>query len=168
MVKIQTLWFCASLLLTCVTPVLATGYAADEFSLKATFLYRFAQYTQWPPPPRSAMRFCIVQYPQLLQALQTLPIQVDAKAIDDGSALALCDVLMVGLTERAALQQWQALLAGRQLLIVTDNAEAYRQLGMIQLLTSPDGISFQVNLQRTQSHQLQLGSQLLKLAQQVD
>ena len=75
---------------------------------------------------------------------------------------------MIGLSERRALQQWQRLLAGRQLLIVTDNAEAYRQLGMIQLLTSPDGISFQVNLQRTQSHQLQLGSQLLKLAQQVD
>lgn len=168
MVKFQALWLCASLLLTCVTPVLATGYAADEFSLKATFLYRFAQYTQWPPPPRSPMRFCIMQYPQLLQALQALPIPVQAKAVEDAPALADCDVLMVGLTERSALQQWQALLAGRQLLIVTDNAEAYRQLGMIQLLTSPDGISFQVNLQRTKSHQLKLGSQLLKLAQQVD
>jgi hypothetical protein len=168
MVKLRALWLCVSLFGTSVTPVLATEFAADEFSLKATFLYRFAQYTQWPPPPRSAMRFCIVQYPQLLQALQTLPVQIDAKAIDDGTALAQCDVLMVGLSERRALQQWQTLLAGRQLLIVTDNAEAYRQLGMIQLLTSPDGISFQVNLRRTQSHQLNLGSQLLKLAQQVD
>ena len=168
MVKLRALWLCASVLGTALTPVQATEFAADEFSLKATFLYRFAQYTQWPPPPRSAMRFCIVQYPQLLQALQTLPVQIDAKAIDDGTALAQCDVLMVGLSERRALQQWQTLLAGRQLLIVTDNAEAYRQLGMIQLLTSPDGISFQVNLRRTQSHQLNLGSQLLKLAQQVD
>lgn len=168
MVKLRALWLCVSLLGTSVTRVLATGFAADEFSLKATFLYRFGQYTQWPPPPRSPMRFCIVQYPQLLRALQALPIPVDAKAIDDEPALAQCDVLMIGLSERRALQQWQRLLAGRQLLIVTDNAEAYRQLGMIQLLTSPDGISFQVNLQRTQSHQLQLGSQLLKLAQQVD
>ncbi|MDZ7870338.1 MAG: YfiR family protein [Rheinheimera sp.] len=168
MVKFRALWLCTCLLLTSVPSVQATGFAADEFSLKATFLYRFAQYTQWPPPPRSPMRFCIVQYPQLLQALQALPVPVAAKAIEDEPALGQCDVVMIGLTERAALQQWQPLLAGRQLLVVTDNAEAYRQLGMIQLLTSPDGISFQVNLQRTQLHQLKLGSQLLKLAQQVD
>jgi hypothetical protein len=110
----------------------------------------------------------VLQHQQLLEALQALPLNVDAKAIDDAEALADCDVLMLGLSERSALQKWQRQLAGRQLLIVTDNAEAYRQLGMIQLLTSPDGVSFQINLQRASAHQLKLGSQLLKLAQQVD
>lgn len=168
MVRLRTLWLLWGGLLAPASCLQASEFASDEFSLKATFLYRFAQYTQWPPPPRGALRFCILQHPKLLQALQTLPLPVDAKAVDDGAALVHCDVLMLGLSERSALKRWQATLAGRQLLIVTDNAEAYRQLGMIQLLTSPDGISFQVNLQRTQAHQLKLGSQLLKLAQQVD
>lgn len=143
-------------------------HASDEFSLKATFLYRFAQFTHWPPPPRGELRFCVLHHQQLLTALQALPINIDAKAIDDVKSLQDCDVLMLGLSERSALQKWQRQLAGRQLLIVTDNAEAYRQLGMIQLLTSPDGVSFQINLQRASAHQLKLGSQLLKLAQQVD
>ncbi len=153
------LWLCCA-----VWPALA----ADEFSLKATFLYRFAQYTQWPPPPRQNARFCVVGHPQLLQALQTLPLSADARALEQAAALDTCDVVMLGISERSALQHWQQHLAGRPLLVVTDNTEAYRQLGMIQLLTSPDGISFQVDLQRTQAHRLKLGSQLLKLARQVD
>ena len=141
-------------------------HATDEFSLKATFLYRFAQYTQWPPPPRTVIRFCVAEHPQLLQALNTLP--VEAQALTPDQPVDRCDVIMLGAAERIVLQHWQQQLAGRPLLIVTDNAEAYRQLAMIQLLTSPDGISFQVDLQRTHAHQLKLGSQLLKLARQVD
>lgn len=143
-------------------------FAADEFSLKATFLYRFAQYTQWPPPPRGQTRFCLVEQPELLEAFTRLGVVLDVKELQHGQDLSQCDVLMLGLSDRQSLQRWQPLLAKFPLLIVTDNAEAYRQLGMIQLLTSPDGINFQVNLQRASAHQIKLGSQLLKLAQQVD
>ena len=142
--------------------------AADEHALKANFLYRFAQFTDWPPPPKDQVRFCVVEHPELLQALQQLPLKIPPRAVMAKTDLSACDVLMFGLRERSALQQWQHKVKGMPLLIVTDNSEAYRQLGMIQLLTSPDGISFQVDLSRTSAHQLKLGSQLLKLARQVD
>lgn len=146
----------------------AVAQPTDEYSLKATFLYRFAQFTQWPPPPRHHIRFCMLDHPALLDAFDKLALGLDVKAVRNQTMLDQCDVLMLGLTQRKELLEWRPQLAGRPLLIVTDNSEAYRQLGMIQLLTSPDGINFQVNLQRANAHQIKLGSQLLKLAQQVD
>lgn len=157
-------------LLTLVCWLSLTGplLAADEYSLKATFLYRFAQFTEWPPPPRAQIRFCLLGHPALLQAFAELKLPLDVKELTGKQLLPQCDVLMLGLSDRHTLTQWQADLAGAPLLIVTDNNEAYRQLGVIQLITSPDGISFQVNLQRAAAHQLKLGAQLLKLARQVD
>lgn len=142
--------------------------AANEHELKANFLYRFAQFTQWPPPPTSQIHFCVVEHPALLQALSQLPLSTPPRAVQAQSDLTACDVLMVGLRDRSALQRWQKTVTGKPLLIVTDNSEAYRQLGMIQLLTSSDGISFQVDLTRASAHQLKLDAQLLKLARQVD
>lgn len=156
------------LVLVCSLGLAMPLQAADEFSLKATFLYRFAQFTEWPPPPRGQIRFCLVGHPALLEAFSRLSLPVDVKELSSKQLLDQCDVLMLGLSDRQLLAQWQADLAGSPLLIVTDNNEAYRQLGIIQLVTSPDGISFQVNLQRAAAHQIKLGSQLLKLARQVD
>lgn len=153
------------ILLTACSPLL---HAADEFNLKANFLYRFAQFTQWPPPPREQARFCLLEHPALFQALQALGLGLDVKVLHDPKMLDQCDVLMLGLSDRQALLQWQNLLANSSVLIVTDNAEAYRQLGMIQLMTSPDGINFKINLARANARQIKLGSQLLKLARQVD
>ena len=160
-------YLCIALLLwsSCFSAALR---AADEYSIKATFVYRFAQFTQWPPPPRTQIRICLLEHPELLAAFGQLSFELDVKPINDTRMLENCDVLMLGMSNRQALQEWRTALDGRPMLVVTDNAEAYRQLGMIQLLTSPDGINFQVNLERTKAHQLKLGSQLLKLAQQVD
>jgi hypothetical protein len=156
------------LLLLCWLSFACPLQAADEYSLKATFIYRFAQFTVWPPPPRDQTRFCLLGQPALLQAFTALKLPLDVKELTGTHLLNQCDVLMLGISDRQLLAQWQAALAGTPLLIVTDNNEAYRQLGVIQLITSPDGISFQVNLQRAAAHQLKLGSQLLKLASQVD
>ncbi len=158
----------ALLPLVCWLSLTGPLQAADEYSLKATFLYRFAQFTEWPPPPRAQIRFCLLGHPALLQAFAELKLPLDVKELTGKQLLPQCDVLMLGLSDRHTLTQWQADLAGAPLLIVTDNNEAYRQLGVIQLITSPDGISFQVNLQRAAAHQLKLGAQLLKLARQVD
>lgn len=161
------------LTLLCWLSIAGPLRAADEYSLKATFLYRFAQFTEWPPPPRAQVRFCLLGHPALLQAFAELRLPLDVKELSvkelpGKQALPQCDVLMLGLSDRQTLTQWQRDLAGTPLLIVTDNNEAYRQLGVIQLITSPDGISFQVNLQRAAAHQIKLGAQLLKLARQVD
>lgn len=156
------------LILVCSLSLSLPAQAADEFSLKATFLYRFAQFTEWPPPPRGQIRFCLLGHPALLDAFSRLRLPLDVKDLSSKKLLDQCDVLMLGLSDRQLLAQWQTDLAGAPLLIVTDNNEAYRQLGIIQLVTSPDGISFQVNLQRAAAHQIKLGSQLLKLARQVD
>lgn len=158
----------ALLMLFCYCGWVCPLKAADEYSLKATFLYRFAQFTEWPPPPRGQIRFCLLGHPALSEAFSRLQLPLDVKELSRKQQLDQCDVLMLGLSDRQLLARWQADLVGMPLLIVTDNNEAYRQLGIIRLVTSPDGISFQVNLQRAAAHQIKLGSQLLKLARQVD
>lgn len=148
---------------------IAQARAVSEIELKANFVYRFAQFTQWPPPPRLTARYCVADHPELLTALQALPIHPapQLQAVGLQSDLRHCELLAVGGSERSRLQLWQKKLLNQPVLVVTDNAQAFRQLGMIKLQTSPDGVQFLVNLQRTRQHQLQLSAHLLKLALEV-
>ncbi len=148
---------------------IAQAHAVSELELKANFVYRFAQFTQWPPPPRLSTRYCVADHPELLTALKRLPVEPAPQLLAVGleSDLAHCELLAVGGTERSRLQLWQQKLLNQPVLVVTDNAQAFRQLGMIKLQTSPDGVQFLVNLQRARQHQLQLSAHLLKLALEV-
>ncbi len=49
------------------------------------------------------------------------------------------------------------------LLIVTDNAEAFRTVATISLVSEPDGMTFRINQTAARARGLALSSQLLKL-----
>ena len=144
-----------------------------DMLLKANFVARFVQFTEWPPPPPGQFRYCVAGNAALLAALQQTklyssqgePLQISS--IDQPAQALTCQLLILSLDQHIKLSDWQQQLALTPVLVITDNSEAFYRLAIISLVTEPDGISFDINHSLAQQRGLKLSSQLLKLARQV-
>ena len=144
-----------------------------DMLLKAKFIARFVQLTEWPPPPPSQFRYCVAGNLALLAALQHTKLYssngepLHIVAIDQPAQALSCQLLVLSLQQHAELSRWQQQLQQTPVLIITDNSEAFYRLAMIGLVTTPDGISFRINHSLAEQRGLKLSSQLLKLATEV-
>lgn len=144
-----------------------------DMLLKAKFVARFVQFTEWPPPPPGQFRYCVAGDQGFLEALQQTklystqgePLSI-ARIEQPAQALA-CQLLILALDQHAELNLWQQQLALTPVLVISDNSAAFHSLAIIGLVTEPDGISFRINHTLAQQRGLKLSSQLLKLAREV-
>lgn len=157
--------------LVLLIPSQAVASVKDELVLKAMFITRFVQFTEWPPPPILQHRFCVYQDQAMHQALT---VQLGAQhaapsvmLIESPTQVASCHVLVLTTTNREALQGWADAVASSPLLIIADNSEAFRSLATISLVTEPDGMTFRINHSSALARGLRLSAQLLKLAREV-
>ncbi len=167
--KVAALLLLAPLLLL---PDRARAIDAED-QLKAAFVYRFVQYTQWRPPPLREFSYCAVGGGGLSEALRV----VAAKPLDlpyvrfhqpaTPEQARQCQILLLAFEERAELLRWQRELADAPVLTVGDGAEAFRAGLAIALVLEPNGLSFRINLAEARRRGLTLSSQLLKLAREV-
>lgn len=147
--------------------------ASEEQDLKALFVARFAQYTQWPPPPRQKLRYCVALDKKMHDAMSALQLRglagekVTLNLIQKPAEAKNCQLLVITLSERAQLKVWADELAQLPLLIIADNAEAFRTVATISLVTEPDGMTFRINQTDARERGLALSSQLLKLAREI-
>jgi hypothetical protein len=168
------LWYCvASFLLSGLLSCLPAVAVEPDMLLKAKFVARFVQFTEWPPPPPSQFRYCVVGDTAFVEALQLTklysiqgePLKIDS--IDQPAQALSCQLLILSLNQHAELSVWQQQLELTPVLVITDNSEAFHSLAVIGLVTEPDGISFRINHTLAQQRGLKLSSQLLKLAREV-
>ncbi len=145
----------------------------DDAQLKAAFVYRFAQFTQWPPPPHQEFTYCVAGSLGMQESMQALTQkthqapQVRMRYLTDPQHLASCQLLFLGFVERADLQRWQEAAGNAPMLVVADNIEAFRSGAVIGLIAEPNGLSFRVNLTEAKRRGLMLSSHMLKLAREV-
>lgn len=166
----KSLWcYVASGLFSCL-PAMAVE---PDMLLKAKFVARFVQFTEWPPPPPGQFQYCVAGSTVFLEALQQTklystqgePLKI-ASITKPAQALG-CQLLILSLDQHAELSLWQKQLETTPILVITDNSEAFHSLAIIGLVTEPDGISFRINHSLAQQRGLKLSSQLLKLAREV-
>lgn len=144
-----------------------------EAQLKAAFIYRFVQYTQWPPPPLQEFSYCVAgrgSLPEALRAVSRKPLDVPSvqfHLLSTPEQARRCQLLVLTFDERAELQRWLQALAEAPVLVVGEGAEAFRAGASIALAVEPNGLSFRVNLGEARKRGLTLSSQLLKLAREV-
>ncbi len=151
-----------------------TAWAEEsEAQLKAAFIYRFVQYTQWPPPPLREFGYCVAGHgalPEAVKALAAKPLEVASvhfHRIASPEQAGQCQTLVLAMSERAELRRWLAALADAPILVIGDSPEAFRAGAAIVLSVEPNGLSFRVNLAEARRRGLTLSSQLLKLAREV-
>jgi len=149
---------------------------ADEYRLKAAFLYKFAQFTEWPAPAldgRKTIELCVLEpnpFGRVLaelvegESLAGRPLQV--RRLDRGATPETCHVLFLPARapERRDLLKR---VAAKPVLTVSDAANFLDEGGIVQLRVVADRTRFDISAAAAEKAQLRLSSQLLRLAMHV-
>lgn len=164
----------AALLLALSLPLLGWAQAdmPQEALLRAAFVYRFAQFTQWPAPQPAGLTLCGVQLGAAEAAMRQLGVRARAplryrEVESPREAAQHCQVLVLGQSDPASLRRWVEGLGEAPVLVVGLAPESLRAGASIALLTEPQGLAFSVNQSEARRRGLALSSQMLKLAREV-
>jgi hypothetical protein len=147
-----------------------------EDAVKAAFVLRLAAYVEWPegvaPPP--TFTIVVLGASEIALRMQTLaagrslmnrPVQVRRIArIEDARDAQL---LYIGNDRRGNLRDLLAPLAGRSVLVVSDEEDALESGSTINLRVADQRVRFEVSLPSARQARLRISSELLALAVRV-
>jgi hypothetical protein len=155
--------------------VAAQATSASEYQIKATFLFQFTQFVDWPTAAFSAG-----QTPLVIGILGEDPFGTfldetvrDEKA--NGHPVAVeryrrledvknCHVLFVSRSEASRMGEIVAAVKGRHILTVGDAAAFADRGGLIQFVTQENRIRLRINLEAAKAANLTISSKLLRPA----
>ena len=165
------LYAAALMLSLTTTPVWAE--AMSEMSLKAALLYKFAQFTDWPPPSPPQYRLCVLGkdlFEGALNAWQQRKLQGNPVVVGYPSSLneaKNCQVLFLNPANPNQLSQWVAGLKGLPILTISDQADAWNEGVMIALFTDSNRITFKIDTQVARQVGISFRATMLQVAQEV-
>lgn len=155
----------------------AQDAASLEYQVKAVFLLRFAQFTEWPADAgQSAQPFVIGVLgqdpfgPILEQAIEGERISgrpIVVRRYAELADLAHSDLLFVASSHQRATARLLTRLKGRQTLTVADFAGFVGRGGAVELFLEQDRVRFRIDRDAAQAAGLVLRSQLLRAAATV-
>jgi hypothetical protein len=160
-------------------PVLhAQNPRPTDFQVKATYLYNFGRFIEWPRKVAAAQggsfTVCVLGQdpfgPSLDATLGGETIggkTVVAKRISSAEESGDCQILYLSLTDDSRLNKIIADLDKKAVLTVSDMSQFVKRGGMIQFVLEGKKVRFEVNLTATQHAGLTLSSELLKVATAV-
>jgi len=164
----------ACLVLALWVPMLA-GETGSEYEVKAAFLYKFANFVEWPSDERtSPLGICVLGQDPFGQALDSV---VKGKSINGREftirrlktrdAAGDCHILFIGASESRQLTPILTSLRGSPVLTVGDIAGFCENGGTINLVVSDKRVGLEINPTSAERAGLLLSSRLLSLARIV-
>jgi hypothetical protein len=151
---------------------------AQEYQVKAVFLFNFAQFVDWPP-----QAFPEAQTPLVIGVLGEDPFgaYLDETVRDEKvnnrplavqryrrvEEIKTCHILFISRSEADRLGQILASLKERSILTVSDTEGAAQRDVMIRLVTEKNKIRLRINLQAARAANLTISSKLLRPAEIV-
>jgi hypothetical protein len=170
------LWLAAMVLLA--PAALNAAAPAQEYEIKAVFLYNFAQFVQWPPEA-----FADKSAPLVIGILGSDPFgsymdeavrgeTVDGRPFvvrrfDRAEDATACHILFISRSESGRIDQILGSLKGKSILTVGDMDEFSRNGGMIRFVTENNKVRLRINVEAARSAGLKISSKLLRPAQIV-
>ncbi len=150
---------------------------ATEYQIKAAFLYNFAKFIEWPASAHvsDADVFTIGilgpdPFGSDIAVIEGKPVKDKPLRIVRGSTLDElkgCQVLFIGATAAAELEQIVKQLKSKPVLTVGESMGFARQGGMVQLMTVENKVRFEINAEVAEQAGLKISSHLLRLAKIV-
>jgi hypothetical protein len=147
----------------------------SEYDAKAAYLFNFGKFMHLsgaqPPVPQSTFDLCILGRDPMESAVDEIaaneaidnrPVRVIR--IADASQARTCEILFIAATENAQLRENLAILAGSDVLTVSDVPDFLERGGMIQFVLENNRVRFAVNLDAVNRTHLVLSSELLRVA----
>jgi hypothetical protein len=180
-VRIPALGFgllCIVLLVSGVPRSARCQATADEYEVKAAFLFHFAQLTDWPAGALEAgdpsLKLCILDDEPSRQELQNT---IDGKVVG-GRVLHVrtisqlqeirdCNILFLSRDEVQRQTAIVRSLRGMPVLTVGETANFLSEGGMIRFHLEDGKVRFDINLAAADSSHLKISSRLLLLATSV-
>ncbi len=155
----------------------AGAQSLDEDNLRAAFVLRLAQYTQWPPAVAESptLWLCMAglqaggqQAVSALVSRQVGAAQIKVRALTEPREAGRdCQVLLLGQPDAGTLRQWIASTGGAPVLVIATSPESLRAGVSIALISEPQGMAFAVNHGESKKRGLILAAPVLKLAREV-
>jgi hypothetical protein len=171
-------WFLC-LALTLAPPAYANvNSTAEEYSVKAAFLFHFAQFVEWPAgvfkDAGSPLTYCTLGEDPFHGALDAT---LSGKAIGGrwvrvqhfGQAHEIqgCQILFIGRSEKKSVLEVIAGLKESSVLTVGDSQHFVQEGGMIGFFLEDNKVRFEINLDAAEHSKLKISSRLLALAKTV-
>jgi uncharacterized protein DUF4154 len=148
----------------------------QEYEVKATYLYNFGRFVEWPASGNTSDKFaiCVLGQDPFGSYLDAV---VAGEAINNRKLIARrvatardaipCQILFISDSESAHLKEILAALEKTTVLTVSDVPNFTVVGGMIQFVVVDQRVRFSVNLTAAGKAGLALSSQLLKVAVEV-
>jgi hypothetical protein len=169
-------FLCIPLLLFCNGFFVPAQIITKEYQVKATFLYNFTQFVNWPPTAFSSDTDPFVIgvvgedpfgtfFDEMVagEKVNGHPLIIQRYKTPEGAGK--CQLLFFGAGSTKDLDKFLAELKGHNILTVSDDHEFLQQGGMMRFITRNNKVKIQVNLQAAQSDNLTISSKLLRLVQ---
>lgn len=170
---VGALMFAAALL-----PRVAAAQPLSEYQVKATFIYNFAKFAEWPaqafPSAQAPLTICIVGEDPLGKTLDDLvkgqsvaghPYAV--KRVAQISRDESCQIAYLGGLEKGRASQILDALRSLPVLTVGESDAAGEAASMIAFVVEDSKVRFDINLDTVERAGIKLSSKLLKLAKTV-
>ncbi|HEY1328329.1 MAG TPA: YfiR family protein [Casimicrobiaceae bacterium] len=157
------------------------GFGQDrslEYAVKATYLYKFAPFVQWPDDafesPASPLTLCVLGS----DPLSALIDEAVGAQVVDGRPVAVrhlmpplretaCHMLYVASSRAATLRQALETVRGRPVLTIADEAPPGEDGLVVNLVTIDGRVRFEIDLRAAAANRLVVSSKLLALALSV-
>ncbi len=150
---------------------------AQEYEIKAAFLFNFARLAEWPGDAfrlhDKNFEICILgddHFGGILETLSGRPIggrSVSIKRITDISASSGCNLLFIASSETYRLPQIISFVKGKPVLTVSDIKGFENEGGIIAFFLKDNRVRFRINLDAARRANLKISSYLLEIAESV-
>ena len=151
---------------------------ADEYRVKAAFLYKFGSYIEWPSgsfaradsPVAIGVMGADALADELAQIVAGRNVNgrpVLVRKLRPGGPIAGLHVLFIGGSDSGRLAEILAAARGRALLTVTESEDALELGSMINFVVVEDKVRFDVAPPPSESGNLKISARLLGVARKV-
>ncbi|MFE8070159.1 YfiR family protein [Marinobacteraceae bacterium S3BR75-40.1] len=153
-------------------PLGQAAAAPYDFQLKTVYLFKFTDYVEWPSANPS-VRLCFLDrnpYPKVVAQAQAAwkgRRQVQVVVVSRQDVTGHCDVLYLP-PETRPLGSKLKTFAQSGTLLVGEDPDFLTHGGMIRLVTTAQGVAFDINLKALHAADLRVSSALLRVARHLE
>ena len=169
---------CIAVLVAGASQTARAQSAADEYQVKAAFLFHFAQFVDWPGDVLNArdpsLKLCILddepRRQELQSTLQGKPIGArvfHVRLVSQPQEIQGCDILFLSRDEARRQSAILKSLRGMPVLTVGETSDFLAGGGIIRFHLEEGKVRFDINLAAAESSHLEISSRLLLLATSV-
>jgi hypothetical protein len=161
-----------------IVPCSAQAQTADEYQVKAAYMYNLAKFVDWPSDafdsPSQPIVFCVLGQTPLSLALQdALAGKVVGqrpllfRQLSDPKQAGDCKVLFIGLQEKKRLRQILDQVKSLHVLTVGEDEDFTKDDGIVRFYLDAGRVRLEFNLDATEDAKLRVSSKLLSLGRTV-